>query len=202
MATSENAGLSWPINPMLYPEDGEVLGVLEGTGKAGLAVKKFENWTSIYSSAGNLPPALLRGIAEYAGLPVVNAFDGDVTYVNDRLVAVHTVAGGERQLNFGPKVTKGARTDPGDRVACDGRTSRRQARSAFNLSFPDRIDNLAAPQRFDAAVPARPAGVIQTLLYHDMRTGGKRAAQSRSDFRKMAMDAIVCCGQGKERRPV
>ena len=37
---------------------------------------------------------------------MVNAFEGDVMYVNDRLVAVHTVAGGERQLNFGPKVTK------------------------------------------------------------------------------------------------
>jgi hypothetical protein len=94
------------VNPVFYAEDGEVLGVLEGTRKAGLAVKKFKDWTSIYSSAGSLPPALLRGIAEYAGLPVVNAFDGDVTYVNDRLVAVHTVAGGERQLNFGPKVTK------------------------------------------------------------------------------------------------
>ena len=95
-----------PIDPVLYAVDGEALGVLEGTGKTGLAVKKFDNWTSIYSSAGNLPPALLRGIAEYAGLPVVNAFEGDVTYVNDRLVMVHTVAGGERHLNFGPKVTK------------------------------------------------------------------------------------------------
>jgi hypothetical protein len=53
-----------------------------------------------------LPPALLRGIAEYAGLPVVNAFKWDVTYVNDRLVAIHTVVGGQRQLNFGPKVTQ------------------------------------------------------------------------------------------------
>jgi hypothetical protein len=93
-------------NPVFYAEDGKVLGVLEGTDKTGLAVKKFKDWTSIYSSAGSLPPALLRGIAEYAGLPVVNGFDGDVTYVNDRLVTVHTVAGGKRHLNFGPKVTK------------------------------------------------------------------------------------------------
>jgi hypothetical protein len=94
------------FNPVLYTEDGEVLGVLEGIGKPGLAVKKFEGWTSIYSSAPKLPAALLRGIAEYAGLPVVDAFDGDVTYVNDRLVAVHTVVGGQRQLNFGSKVTQ------------------------------------------------------------------------------------------------
>ncbi len=94
------------VNLVLYAEDGEVVGMLKGTGKAGLAVKKFKDWTSIYSSAGSLPPALLRGIAEYAGLPVANAFAGDITYVSDRLVVVHTVAGGQRQLNFGPKVSK------------------------------------------------------------------------------------------------
>jgi hypothetical protein len=91
---------------MLYAEDGEVLGILEGVGKPGLAVKKFPKWTSIYSAAPNLPPALLRGIAQYAGLPVVNAFEGDVTYVNDRLVLVHTTVGGERHLNFSGKSGK------------------------------------------------------------------------------------------------
>jgi hypothetical protein len=83
-------------SPILFARDGQSLGVIEGTENSGLAVKKFDDWSSIFSLAPNLSPTLLRGIAVFAGLPVYNEFDGDVTYVGDRLFAVHTYGGGAR----------------------------------------------------------------------------------------------------------
>jgi len=82
--------------PILFATNGQSLGKIEGTQYSGLTVKKFDDWTSIFSMAPNLPPSLLRGIAASAGLPVYNTFDGDVTYVGDRLFAVHTYGGGMR----------------------------------------------------------------------------------------------------------
>jgi hypothetical protein len=82
--------------PVLFAKNGQSLGKVEGTQDSGLAVKKFADWTSVFSLAPNLPPNLLRGIAVSAGLPVYNAFDGDVTYVGDRLFAVHSYGGGRR----------------------------------------------------------------------------------------------------------
>lgn len=84
--------------PILYARDGESLGLLDGTQLSGLAFKKNADWTSIFSLAPNLPPTLLRGIAATAGLPVYNEFEGDITYVSDRLLAVHTYGGGVRSF--------------------------------------------------------------------------------------------------------
>jgi hypothetical protein len=89
--------------PVLYAKDGQSLGKIIGSENSGLAVKKFDNWTSVYSAAPNLPPSLLRGIAASAGLPVYNEFEGDVTYVGDRLFAVHTYGGGARTFTVPAK---------------------------------------------------------------------------------------------------
>lgn len=89
--------------PVLFAKNGQSLGQVAGTEDSGLAVKKFADWTSVFSLAPNLPPSLLRGIAASAGLPVYNAFDGDVTYVGDRLFAVHTYGGGRRTFTVPAK---------------------------------------------------------------------------------------------------
>jgi hypothetical protein len=98
-----NYGNPQKEGPILFAKDGQSLGKIDGTQMSGLAMKKFDDWTSIFSLAPNLPPNLLRGIAAFAGLPVYNAFEGDVTYVGDRLFAVHTYGGGARTFTVPAK---------------------------------------------------------------------------------------------------
>ena len=63
---------------------------------AGLVIKKFPTWTSVYSAAPNLPGNVLQLLAARAGLTVANPQTSEVTHLSDRLLAVHTLAGGAR----------------------------------------------------------------------------------------------------------
>jgi hypothetical protein len=101
-------GISWGTNnklsPIFYLDDPEarVLGQVvfsQGNCKPGMGVKVFPNWTSIYAAAPNLPASVLRGIADFAGVHLFNR-DGDVLYAAHDLLAVHTVAGGERTFRL------------------------------------------------------------------------------------------------------
>jgi len=83
------------------PQDGVALGQFPDDNLTSLAIKKFPNWTSIYSSAPTLPAALLRNIAKMANVPVINNRAGDVTYVSKNLFAVHSLGGGERVFTVG-----------------------------------------------------------------------------------------------------
>ena len=64
-----------------------------------MGVKTFPEWTSIYVAAPNLPAPVLRGMAGYAGVHLYSR-EGDVLYANRDLLAVHTVAGGERTFRL------------------------------------------------------------------------------------------------------
>jgi hypothetical protein len=86
------------LGPVFIPQEGKVLGTLKGKGNAALVMKKFKDWTSVYSFAPNIPAPLIRGIAKYAGVHVANYDDSDNTYLSDRLLAVHTSTGGNRKL--------------------------------------------------------------------------------------------------------
>jgi hypothetical protein len=77
-------------------QDGVALGRFNDNDQTALAVKRFDNWTSIYSSSPNLPATLLQNIAMLGKVPVVNEREGDVTYVSKNLFAVHSLGGGER----------------------------------------------------------------------------------------------------------
>ena len=76
-----------------------------GRCKPGLAIKEFSLaegqgwWTSIYCAAPNLPAPVLRGIARHAGVHIYND-TGDVLCASRNLLAVHTVAGGERTFKL------------------------------------------------------------------------------------------------------
>jgi hypothetical protein len=96
--------LSWGTTSKLWPifyvqdPDARVLGQAvfsQGQCQPGFAVKKFANWTSIYSAAPNLPAPVLRGIARFAGAHLYSEA-GDVLHASRDLLAVHTVAGGPR----------------------------------------------------------------------------------------------------------
>jgi hypothetical protein len=84
-------------------QDGVALGTFNDNEQTALAMKKFANWTSIYSSSPNLPATLLRNIAKLAKVPVVNEREGDITYVSKNLFSVHSLGGGERVFRVDAK---------------------------------------------------------------------------------------------------
>ena len=71
----------------------------QGRCRPGFVVKEFPTWKSLYSAAPNLPAAVLRGIARYAGVHIYNEA-GDVTYVTPNLLAIHTAGGGPRHIRL------------------------------------------------------------------------------------------------------
>jgi hypothetical protein len=95
---------SWGTNSLLAPvfhlaNDGaRILGNVvysEGRCRAGLGVKEFPEWKSIYCAAPNLPAGLLRGMAKYAGVHLYSE-KGDILYAAKNLMGIHTTKGGER----------------------------------------------------------------------------------------------------------
>ena len=90
-----------PFGPLFIPKDGEVIGTEEGSMSPGLVMKKYPNWTSVYSVSPNIPASVLTKIAEHAGVNIVNPYEGDITFVGDKVVVIHNVDGGSRKLNIG-----------------------------------------------------------------------------------------------------
>ena len=92
-------GFGNPYSLVFAPMEGEALGTPNGLpDKPGLVIKRNPGWTSVFSSAPGLPAHLLRGIADLAGVRVSNPTDGDITYIGDRIIVVHTASGGRRLL--------------------------------------------------------------------------------------------------------
>lgn len=103
---------TWGTNSLLGPvfhlEDPEatVLGEVvysQGRCQAGLGVKRFDDWTSIYVAAPNIPAPVLRGLARFAGAHLYNDA-GDVLYATSQLLSVHTVGGGQRSFGLPQEV--------------------------------------------------------------------------------------------------
>ena len=105
VAADFSYGTTLPQGPQLYADDAgaRVLAHLDGSERAGLVAKKFADWTSIYSATAPLPASLLRNIARDAGVQIVNPTEGDITYVSDRVFAVHTYGGGARTFSVPAK---------------------------------------------------------------------------------------------------
>lgn len=84
----------------------EILGELAATApnvltfrKPGLCVKKFDNWTSIWSGAPNLPSTLLRNIARNVGVHIYDTGD-DQVFASEILLAVNARYAGERTIKL------------------------------------------------------------------------------------------------------
>jgi hypothetical protein len=93
-------GTNSNIGPVFHLDDADakILGQVvfsEGRCLPGLGVKEFDDWRSVYIAAPNVPAQVLRGLARYAGVHLYNE-EGDVLYATPDLLAVHTVAGGDR----------------------------------------------------------------------------------------------------------
>jgi hypothetical protein len=101
-------GTNARLGPLFHLDDnatrtlGEVV-YSQGRCRPGFGVREFADWASVYSAAPNLPAAVLRGIARYAGVHLYGE-SGDVLYASRQLLGVHTVAGGERTFALPERV--------------------------------------------------------------------------------------------------
>lgn len=88
--------------PVTYISDSEatILGYMKDNGKPGLGVKKFDDWTSIYSSAVNLDVDLLRNLCKAAGVHIYSESNNDVIYSNANYVALHSAVGGKKTIKL------------------------------------------------------------------------------------------------------
>lgn len=89
-------------SPIVYIEDdkAEILGILMDGNKNGLGIKRFDNWTSVYSSGINLSVGLLRGILKDAGVHLYSEDTNDVIYSNNRYVSLHSSVGGNKKITL------------------------------------------------------------------------------------------------------
>jgi hypothetical protein len=99
-AAGATYGVAAPFAPVIFAQDDRAttLGTLSD-GRAGLVVREFEGWTSVYSSAPVLPHDLLRALAREAGVHFY-APAGDVVYANRSLLALSVNEGGARTVSL------------------------------------------------------------------------------------------------------
>ncbi|MDZ4198738.1 MAG: hypothetical protein U1E27_05560, partial [Kiritimatiellia bacterium] len=68
--------------------------------KAGWALRRFENWTSVYISLpGAITPELVRNIVQEAGLKPIGPV-GDMTTAGNGFVTLHALSNGEKTLQW------------------------------------------------------------------------------------------------------
>jgi len=107
--------LPWPLkerdqykfSPIFSVDDpqAECLGTIRATGEPGLAVKKVNGMTSLFSAAPCPPPELFQNIFRQAGVHLYTEGTQDIVYANERYVTVCCNGDGERTVRF-PKTGK------------------------------------------------------------------------------------------------
>lgn len=110
------------VEPLFYADDPQarVVGRLVETGQAGLVVKPIEGWTSVYSAALQLPPALIRNLAHAAGVHIWLDTD-DAVYTDGQYAAVHAASDGPKVLHL-PVPCRAFDAVTGERLDGDGST--------------------------------------------------------------------------------
>lgn len=95
----------WPepnlVNPLIYVDDPEAIAVahFDDGGKVEMAIRQFEDWTSVYVGAPGLQSHVLRDLAKLAKAHLF--VDGDeIVYANEGYVAIHTDQAGERTVHL------------------------------------------------------------------------------------------------------
>ena len=89
------------FDPLFFADDADAtaLGELRGTERTGLAVKRMDGWTSVYSAAPLLPASVLRNLAKQAGVHLYSP-QGDLVYANQKTVCVQAAASGTRTVRL------------------------------------------------------------------------------------------------------
>jgi hypothetical protein len=88
--------------PVLHPKGGIPLAVAwtkQGKSLYGLAVKEFENWSSVFTCATPIPADLWRGFAQFAGAHVYTE-SNDVLIADSTIIALHSLRSGEKKISL------------------------------------------------------------------------------------------------------
>ena len=98
-------GTETPVAPMVVADDPrvEVVGRLVDSARPGLAMRRFDGWTSVFSAAPAMPAPLLRSLARMAGVHfyINPAPDSrDVVYANRSLLALCVDDPGPRRITL------------------------------------------------------------------------------------------------------
>lgn len=94
-------GFSKPVSPNFQIEDKEVevLGRYTKDQEVVFALKRMNNYTSVYSAAGNIPAQAYREIARKAGVHIY--YEGtDPVYINNRLIGIHMQKDTEHEITL------------------------------------------------------------------------------------------------------
>ncbi len=108
--SGEPYGSEGAFSPIILPADAqaEVIGTLssptELAGQPGAVVKKLSTWSSVYSPAPHLNPAMIRGIAKLAKIPVYSEDDQPI-YIGPNAIGLHGSSTAERTVVL-PKAAK------------------------------------------------------------------------------------------------
>ena len=97
--------------------------------QSGLQSKAMDGWRSVFAAGSNLSAAVIRGIAQEAGVHLYLEGEAPV-YVNQRLIAIHSKEGGVKRVTL-PRPCRRVRELFGNRIVGENC-------AAF-------IDELAAP---------------------------------------------------------
>jgi hypothetical protein len=94
-------GTDMKVGPVFYAskDSGEVVGKLTHNDLPGLVVKRFDNWTSVYSAAPCVPAEILRKLADMAGVNLYTGL-GDVVYANKSYLSLTVNDGGKRTIHL------------------------------------------------------------------------------------------------------
>lgn len=83
------------VNPLIYIEDNDAipLAVFDDNGKVGMAIKKFDDWTSVYIGAPCIQANVLRSLAKLAGAHLYVDRE-EIVFANESYIGIHTAEDG------------------------------------------------------------------------------------------------------------
>lgn len=89
------------VNPLIYIDDPEAipLAVFEDNGKTGMAIKKFDNWTSVYIGAPCIQANVLRDLAKLAGAHIYVDKE-EIVFANESYIGIHTAQDGPVKIKL------------------------------------------------------------------------------------------------------
>lgn len=106
ISSSTFFGTNSDIGPIFYCVDptartlGRLLPAPQGVlCQPGFTIKEFNDWTSIFIGAPNIPANILRNIAYYAGCHIY-CDDDDIVYASKYFLAIHTNSGGYKKIQL------------------------------------------------------------------------------------------------------
>ncbi len=97
---SSRAARFWVDDPAAM-----VVGRYTDEGQVGIAARDFGAWRSVYVAIpGGLSPELLNNIARWSGAYVAST-PGDAIYTNGRLLSIHGIMGGQKEIALPHRAT-------------------------------------------------------------------------------------------------